>query len=124
VGAVDPAPGKWTKYCNGAWSEPGVGGKSSPVDGLGVAYWTTTGKTIGFNWVKGGMGLVASPANLHSTAVLSQPLLLAEPGDWLRKNSLEVLSYRDAIDIPHGIQSVQRPLAAGVHVSEPRRGFC
>ena len=28
----DPGPGKWRKYFNGEWSEPGVGGKSSPFD--------------------------------------------------------------------------------------------
>jgi hypothetical protein len=85
--ASDPGPGKWKKYFNGTWSKPGVGGKSSPVDGLGVAYWTTTRETVGLNWVKGGgLGLLASRDRLHFKAVLSQPLLLAEPGDWSRKN--------------------------------------
>lgn len=42
----DPGPGKWKKYFNGAWSEPGVDGKSSSIgDGLGVAWWTTTNHT-------------------------------------------------------------------------------
>ncbi len=73
--ASDPGPGKWKKYFNGSWSEPGVGGKSSPIVGGGVAYCTTTRETVGINWVRGGgLGLLASPDRLHFTAVLSQPL--------------------------------------------------
>jgi hypothetical protein len=37
-----------------------VDGKASTVDGLGVAWWTTTDQVLGINWVKGGMGLQAS----------------------------------------------------------------
>ena len=45
----DLDPGKWKKYYNGAWSEPGVGGKSSPISGGGNAWWNTTGETVGLN---------------------------------------------------------------------------
>jgi hypothetical protein len=102
----DPGPGKWTKYFNGSWSEPGVGGKSSPINGMGSAWWTTAGETIGLNWVKGGMGLTASRDRLHFTPVLSQPLLLTEPGDWSRKNGLELVSYADLIDAKTGLNQV------------------
>jgi hypothetical protein len=84
--ASDPGPGKWKKYFNGSWSEPGVDGKSSPIDGAGVAYWTTTGETVGLKWVKGGLGLSASTDRLHFAAVLPQPIMSVEPGDWSRKN--------------------------------------
>ncbi|HXP88248.1 MAG TPA: hypothetical protein VN841_26190, partial [Bryobacteraceae bacterium] len=73
--SADPGPGKWKKYFNGSWSEPGVGGKSSPIDGGGVAWWKTTGETVGVNWVKGGVGLVTSADRLHFTSILSQPLM-------------------------------------------------
>jgi hypothetical protein len=99
---ADPGPGTWKKYFNGAWSEPGVDGKSSPIDGLGDAYWTTIRETIALNWVKGGIGLLASADRVHFTPVLSQPLMLAEPGDWSRKNGLELVSYTDAIDAHTG----------------------
>jgi hypothetical protein len=102
----DPGPGKWRKYFNGAWSEPGVGGKSSPIDGAGSAWWNTTGETIGLNWVKGGMGLVASQDHLHFTPILSQPLILTEPGDWSRKNGLELVSYADLIDAKTGLNQL------------------
>jgi hypothetical protein len=104
--ASDPGPGKWKKYFNGAWSEPGVDGKSSPIDGSGVAWWTTTGETIGLNWVKGGMGLSASTDRVHFSPVLSQPFMLTEPGDWSRKNGLELVSYADLIDAKTGLNQL------------------
>jgi hypothetical protein len=113
--ASDPGPGKWKKYFNGTgnggsgngnWREPGVGGKSSPVDVTGVAWWTTTSETLGLKWVKGGLGLTASSDRLHFTAVLSQPLMLAEPGDWSRKNGLELVSYPDLIDARTGLNQL------------------
>ena len=102
----DPGPGKWRKYFDGSWSEPGVDGKSSKIEGLGVAYWTTTHETISLSWVKGGMGLQVSEDRLHFTAKLSQPLMLAEPGDWGRKNGLELLSYPVVIDGHTGLNQV------------------
>jgi hypothetical protein len=105
--ASDPGPGKWKKYFNGSWSEPGVDGKSSPLSGGGLAYWTTLGETVGLNWVKGGgLGLLASSDHLHFTPVLSQPLMLAEPGDWSRKNGLELIAYPDAIDAHTGLNQL------------------
>jgi hypothetical protein len=94
----NPGPGQWKKYYNGAWSEPGVGGKSSPIDGGGSAWWNTAGATVGLNWVKGGIGLTVSRDRLHFTSVFPQPLMLAEPGDWSRKNGLELIAYPDLID--------------------------
>jgi hypothetical protein len=104
--ANDPGPGKWKKYFNGEWSGPGVDGKSSKVDGLGVAYWNTTHQFVGLNWVKGGMGLIASPDPLHFADVLAQPLMLSEPGDWSRKNGLELLSYPSLIDAHTGLNQL------------------
>jgi len=104
--ANDPGPGKWKKYFDGAWSEPGVDGKSSPIDGSGVAWWTTTAETVGLNWVKGGLGLIASTDRLHFTPALSQPLMLVEPGDWSRKNGLELVSYADLIDAHTGLNQL------------------
>jgi hypothetical protein len=102
----DPGPGQWKKYFNGSWSEPGVGGKSSPIDGGGVAWWNTAGETIGLNWVKGGIGLDASQDRLHFKQVFPQPLMLAEPGDWSRKNGLELIAYPDLIDAKTGLNQL------------------
>ena len=104
--SADPGPGKWKKYFNGAWSEPGVDGQSSPIDGAGSAWWTTVGQTVGLNWVKGGVGLTTSSDRPHFTAMFPQPILLAEPSDWSRKNGLELVSYADLIDAKTGLNQV------------------
>jgi hypothetical protein len=99
----DPGQGKWKKYFKGSWSARGVGGKSSPIDGGGSAWWKTTGETVGINRVKGGMGLVTSAHHLHFKSILSQPLMLIEPGDWARKNGLELVAHQDLIDAKTGL---------------------
>jgi hypothetical protein len=104
--ASDPGPGKWKKYFNGNWSEPGVDGKSSPIDGIGLGWWTTVGETAGLKWVKGGTGLVVSQDHLHFTTVFPQPLMLIEPGDWSRKNGLELVSYTTLIDVNTGLNQL------------------
>ena len=103
--SADPRPGKWMKYYNGSWSEPGVDGKSSPLSG-GVAYWYTPNQTVGINWVKGGLGLTSSSDYLHFTPIFSQPLMLTEFGDWSRKNGLELVSYADLIDAQSGLNQL------------------
>jgi hypothetical protein len=104
--AADPGPGKWKRFYNGAWNEPGVEGKAIPLDGAGVAYWTTIGETVGLRWVKGGTGLAVSGDHLHFTPVLSQPLMLIEPGDWARKTGLELVAYADLIDAQTGLNQL------------------
>lgn len=102
----NPGPGNWTKYFNGTWTEPGVGGKSSKIDAGAVAWWLTTDETVGFNWVKGGMGLTVSNDRLHFTPLLSEPIMLMEYGDWSRKNGLELYSYQDLIDAKTGLNQL------------------
>jgi len=102
----DAGPGKWKKYFNGSWSEPGVDGKSTPIDGSGVGWWNTIGAIVGLNWVKGGQGLTASYDRIHFSPLLSQPLMLLEPGDWSRKNGLELVSYSDLIDAKTGLNQL------------------
>lgn len=44
------APGKWKKFYNGGWSEPGLGGKASWVDAYCVMYNTYLKQYISFNY--------------------------------------------------------------------------
>ncbi len=121
--SANPAPGQWKKFFNGAWSEPGVGGKSSPVDGLGVAYWTTTHQTISLNWASGGIGLQVSGDHLHFTPVFPQPLMLVTGGDWGRHDGLELVSYPDLIDAKTGLNQLgDHWLLAYMYLS-PGEGF-
>ena len=103
---ADPGPGEWRRYFNGAWNEPGVAGKGNPLDGAGVAYWTTVGRTAGLKWIRGGLGLVVSGDRVHFTPVLSQPVMLIEPSDWSRKNGLELVSCADLIDAHTGLNQL------------------
>ncbi len=47
------APGKWWKFYNGQWSQPGVGGKASYVNGYCVTYNTYLKKYVSFNYIGG-----------------------------------------------------------------------
>lgn len=115
---ADPGPGKWKRYFDGAWNQPGVAGKATPIDGIGEAYWTTIGETIGLKWMKGGTGLAVSEDHVHFTPVLAQPIMLIEPGDWSRKNGLELVAYGDLIDAHTGLNQLgDRWLLAYMYLS-------
>jgi len=47
------APGKWKKFYNGQWDEPGLGGKASYVNGYYVMYNTFLKKYLSFNYGSG-----------------------------------------------------------------------
>ncbi|MBM4142450.1 MAG: hypothetical protein FJ225_02480 [Lentisphaerae bacterium] len=47
------APGKWKRFYNGAWEEPGLGGKGSYVNGFRVIYNTALGKYLAFTYGSG-----------------------------------------------------------------------
>ncbi len=117
------APGQWKRFFNGTWSEPGVGGKSSAVGGLGVAYWSTTKQTISLDWVHGGIGLQVSADRLHFAPVFPQPLMLVTGGDWGRHDGLELVSYPDLIDAKTGLNQLgDHWLLAYMYLS-PGEGF-
>lgn len=46
-------PGKWRKFYNGSWDEPGLGGKASYVNAYYVMYNSYLGKYIGLNYGTG-----------------------------------------------------------------------
>jgi hypothetical protein len=52
------------------------------------------------------VGLVASQDRIHFTPVLTQPIMLTEPGDWSRKKGLELVSYADLIDAKTGLNQL------------------
>ena len=47
------APGKWRKYYEGAWNQPGLGGKASYVNGYCVTYNSYLKKYLSFNYQSG-----------------------------------------------------------------------
>jgi hypothetical protein len=120
---AQPGPGNWKKLYNGAWSEPGVGGTSSPVDGLAVGYWLTADKTVSLKWVKGGLGVALSQDRIHFTDALSEPLMLTEPGDWSRHNGAELTAYHDLIDAKTGLNLLGDHWLMTYMYLKPKEGF-
>jgi len=104
-----PGPGNWKKYFNGSWSQPGLGGDSTPLaKGVGntVARWTTTGEIVNLGAApngSGGLGLLFSQDHVNFTA-LSQPLIARDPGShWHRPGDPhELLAYWSLIDAKTG----------------------
>lgn len=47
------APGKWKRFYNGEWNEPGIGGKASYVNAFTVTYNTYLKKHLSFNYMSG-----------------------------------------------------------------------
>src|SRR5215813_2017997 len=84
-----PNPGRWMKYYQGKWDQPGVGGDSTGLaNGVGgsVARWKPTKETLLLGWTHGGVGLqFSTDANTFTTfTTLREPLLVLDPGIWNR----------------------------------------
>jgi hypothetical protein len=100
-----PGPGNWTKFYEGKWDQPGLGGQATAVGGsdLGTsaARWTTTGQTLLLGAVDGGLGLYASTD--HTTfKPLPGRLLVLDKGTWTRPNPAETLTYQVLLDAKTG----------------------
>ena len=75
------APGKWKKFHDGAWSEPGLGGMGSPVNASAVTYNTFLKKYVAFN----GAGSIAVCTDLEQqdwTPSYSVGSFWANNGQW------------------------------------------
>ena len=86
----DPQPGKWMKFFEGKWDQPGLGGQATRLmngSGVSAAHWTTTGQTVLTGWVHGGLGLFLSSDHTTLTA-LPEPLLAVDPGEWSTPRSV------------------------------------
>jgi hypothetical protein len=121
--ASDPSPGKWKKYFNGSWNEPGVDGKSSPIDGGGVAYLDHHRRDRRFEMGQRRLGPchVLGPAAFYGRVAAASLTGRAGRLGAQERARTGVVCRLDRC--PHRTQPTQRPLAAGVYVSEPRRDF-
>jgi hypothetical protein len=100
----NPRPGQWMKFFRGRWDQPGLGGDATRLmagSAASSARWTSTGQVALTGWVRGGLGLFLS--NDHTTlAPLTEPLLAADPGQWKRPASSELISYPVILDAKTG----------------------
>jgi len=102
-----PNPGRWMKYYQGKWDQPGVGGDSTGLaNGVGgsVARWKPTKETLLLGWTHGGVGLqFSTDANTFTTfTTLREPLLVLDPGIWNRPAPSELVFYQALIDAKTG----------------------
>jgi hypothetical protein len=99
-----PGPSSWTKFYQGEWNQPGLGGEATRLmngSGVSVARWTTTGQFVLTGWVRGGLGLFLTSD--HTTLVpLSEPLLPVDPGVWARPAPSELIFYPVLLDARTG----------------------
>ena len=101
---TDPGPGKWMKFFQGRWDQPGLGGDATGLgngEGISVARWTTTGQTLLLGWRQGGLGRRFSTDH-RNFATLGEPLLALDPGVWKRPDPSEVVAYVGLLDAKTG----------------------
>jgi len=120
----NPGPGKWEKYFNGAWSQPGLGGDASNLgEGGAAASWLTTGETVKVIWVRDGLGLAFSQDRLHFTN-FPEPLMKLDNGRWDRGGPPnELLSYGDLIGVDTGRNQLSDHWLMAYMYLQPKEGF-
>jgi len=100
----NPRPGHWTKFFNGEWSQPGLGGNATRLmagSGVSSARWTSTGQVVLTGWVHGGLGMFLSSDHTTLTP-LPDPLLAVDPGEWKRPAPSELVFYPVILDANTG----------------------
>jgi hypothetical protein len=121
---TNPGSGHWTKWFNGAWNEPGLGGDATRLSARssGLARWIATGQTVGLGEVPGGIGLFLSGD--HTTfAPLPEPLLPNGPGSWNRPDPNEFSSYFGILDIENGSNQLAGQWMLSYAYIQPNEGF-
>lgn len=80
-------PGNWTKYYNGSFSQPGLGGNASPLPVVGLRPMVYNNQHVVLFWEQIG-GLMVKFGNIPvgPFVQLSDPLILLENVDWTRYN--------------------------------------
>jgi hypothetical protein len=124
----DPGPGKWTKFFQGKWDQPGLGGDATGLakgtDG-NVARWLTTGEILLLGWTRGGMGLHLSvtPNTFTAFTDLPEPLLDVDPGAWARPAASELIAYADLLDAKTGSNQLSDSWILAYMYIQPNESF-
>jgi hypothetical protein len=99
---TNPGPGNWKKYFNGSWSEPGLRGNATKLEvgGTAVARWLSTGETMIFGTVPGGMGIYLSQDHVNFKPVAA-PIIPGDNGSW-HATPHDVFAYGVLLDAHTG----------------------
>jgi len=121
----DPHPGKWMKFFQGEWDQPGLGGNATGLaKGVGgtVARWTTTGGTLAIGWTHGGTGLRFSTDGVTFTT-LREPLTVLDSGSWHRPDPSELIAYQFLYDAKTGSNQLSNSWILAYMYIQPNEGF-
>lgn len=124
----DPRPGKWKKFYNGKWDQPGVRGESSGLPkGMGgtAARWTRNGEILWLGWMHGGMGLQFSKDEKTFTDFIQfpEPLMDLDSCTWNRPAPCEIVFYQDMLDAKTGGNQLSDSWFMAYMYLQPNEGF-
>ena len=123
----DPGPGKWMKYFQGKWNQPGLGGDATGLArGVGDrgALWTTTGQTLMLGWEHGGITLLSSEDGINFTN-LGEPLIYVGAGrvSWSRPDPAELIAYPVLLDAKTGSTQLSNSWVMAYMYVQPNEGM-
>lgn len=119
-------PTAWRKYYEGAWNEPGLGGKATAIGfvGIGTGYLQELGRVAAVAtdpWF-GGVRLSLSQDKV-SFVDLKEPLLTIDGSDWHRPVATDLVAYTTILNPETGSNAVDgRFLLSYIYVP-PGKGF-
>ena len=119
-------PTNWRKYHEGAWREPGLGGRATAIGflGTGVGYLNQPGWVAALATDPWFQGLRLSVSRDKVSFVdLDEPLLTIDGSDWNRPADTDLIAYATVIDPGDGSNAVDgRFLLSYIYVP-PGKGF-
>jgi hypothetical protein len=124
----DPRPGKWKKFYNDKWDQPGVRGESTGLPkGMGgsAARWTRDGEVLLLGGMHGGIGLQFSRDQKTFTdfTPLPEPLMDLDSCTWKRPAPCEIVAYQDLLDAKTGNNQLSDSWFMAYMYLQPNEGF-
>jgi hypothetical protein len=123
----DPGPGKWMKYFQGKWDQPGLGGDATRL-AMGVgdrgALWTTTGQILMLGWEHGGITLLSSADGMTFTTLREPPMYVgAGRVSWSRPGPTELIAYPVLLDAKTGSTEISNSWVLAYMYVQPNEGM-
>jgi len=124
---LNPWPGNWHNYFQGAWEQPGLGGNATSLGNTSMlttsaARWKTTGETLLLGKQPGGLGLNFSQDRINFTH-LRDPLLPLDHGIWKRPDPSEIVTYAAILDAGTGSNQLSNSWMMVYTYLQPNEGF-
>lgn len=119
-------PTDWHKYYEGAWNEPGLGGKATAIGFLGPG----AGYLLEQGWVAalatdqwfGGLRLSLSKDKV-TFVDLGEPLLTIDDSNWNRPADTDLIAYATILNPDDGSNAVDQQFLLSYSYVPPGKGF-